>query len=247
MTGARTLPRGVDVPATRDVHERTEDARPHAAGQRGDGSAEGRGSAGPVSVLDSWRINARVTAFLVERLPDRVWPLSLPGAPRRTVRSVAVHLHNCRCLWLKSLGKGSGVATPGRVGRAEASQAEVLAALALSGDAVHRLLRAGLENGGTLPGVRSPFVFGAMPRDAVLFCAYALAHEAHHRGQLVAAARALGHRLAPAAVAGLWQWSSRLREVDATPVPGAASGDEIAAADRGRSRGVRSSPPRPAR
>jgi len=184
------------------------------------------------SVLNAWRINSRVTAFLVERLPAELWPLGLPGAPRRTVRSVAVHLHNCRCLWLNSLAQAPGIAGPRCVNRATASLAEVLAALARSADAVERLLRAGLENGGPFPGVKSPFIYGAMPRDAVLFCGYALSHEAHHRGQLVVAARALGHRLPPVAINGLWQWSSRLREATAIPLP---------ASDRG---GRRSRPPR---
>ena len=169
-------------------------------------------SARPESVLDAWRVNDRATAFLVERLPGELWGLSLPGAPRRTVRSVAVHLHNCRCLWMASLASGSGIAVPRRLGRAVATQAEVLAALGRSGEALCRLLRAGLENGGAFPGVPTRFVFGAMPRDVVLFCGYALAHEAHHRGQLVAAARALGHRLPASTVGGLWQWSARLRE-----------------------------------
>lgn len=164
------------------------------------------------SVLNAWLAGSRATAFLVERLPAELWPLGLPGAPRRTIRSVAVHLHNCRCLWLKSLGRETGIAIPRRVARGTASQAEVGEALAGSGDAVHRLLRIGLENGGAFPGATAPFVYGAMPRDAVLFCAYALSHEAHHRGQIVAAARALGHRLAPPTAAGLWQWSARLRE-----------------------------------
>jgi len=164
------------------------------------------------SILNAWRINSRVTAFLVEQLPADLWTLGLPGAPRRTVRSIAVHLHNCRCLWLNSLARASGIAVPRQVDRATASPAEVLAALALSADAVERLLHAGLANGGPFPGVKSPFIYGAMPRDAVLFCGYALSHEAHHRGQLVVAARALGHRLPPAAINGLWQWSSRLRE-----------------------------------
>lgn len=167
------------------------------------------------SVLDAWRVCSRATAFLVERLPSDLWPLGIPGAPRRTVRSLAVHLHDCRCLWMKSLAKETGVAIPRRVGRAAVSPDEVLAALALSSDAVGRLLQVGLENGGAFPGVSTRFVYGAMPRDAVLFCGYALSHEAHHRGQLVVAARALGHRLPSPTVGGLWQWSSRLREAAA--------------------------------
>ncbi len=169
------------------------------------------------SVLDAWLINSRTTAFLIERLPSDLWPLGLPGAPRRTVRSIAVHLHNCRCLWMNSLAKQSGISIPRRVARATATQAEVLAALALSGAALYRLLRVGLENGGAFPGVSAPFIYGAMPRNAVLFCGYALSHEAHHRGQLVVTARALGHRLQPPTISGLWQWSSRLREATTNP------------------------------
>ena len=169
------------------------------------------------SVLDAWRVGSRATAFLIERLPSDLWSLGLPGAPRRTVRSIAVHLHNCRCLWMNSLAKQSGVAIPRRVGRATVTQAEVLAALALSSDAVCRLLRVGLENGGVFPGVSTRFIYGAMPRDAVLFCGYALSHEAHHRGQLILTARALSHRLPPPTIGGLWQWSSRLREATANP------------------------------
>jgi len=164
------------------------------------------------SVSKAWRINCRATAFLVERLPAALWPLALPGAPRRTVRGMAVHLHDCRCLWMKSLARGTGIAVPRRLGRGDVGQADVLAALATSEEALQRLFEAAFWSGGRFPRVSSAFVYGAMPRDAVLFCGYALSHEAHHRGQLVLAARALGHRLPPETVQGLWQWSSRLRD-----------------------------------
>lgn len=167
------------------------------------------------SVSKAWHINCRATTFLVERLPDALWPLALPGAPRRTVRGMAVHLHDCRCLWMKSLARGSGVAVPASLGRGDVGQADVLAALATSEDALQRLFEVAFRSGGCFPGVASAFVYGAMPRDAVMFCGYALSHEAHHRGQLVLAARALGHRLPPETVQGLWQWSSRLRESEA--------------------------------
>jgi len=164
------------------------------------------------SLLDAWRICDRATALLVESLPDDAWPLALSSAPRRAVRNVAVHLHNCRGLWLKSLGQGAGIAAPANLDPKSATRARTVAALGRSGEAILRLLRAGIGNGGDFPGVASAFHYGAMPRNAFLFCAYALSHEAHHRGQLLVMARQLGHRLPQPVVNALWQWSSRLRE-----------------------------------
>jgi uncharacterized damage-inducible protein DinB len=50
------------------------------------------------------------------------------------------------------------------------------------------------------------------PTDLPHFVAYFVAHEAHHRGQLVLLARQLGYRLPGAVTAGLWQWIRRARE-----------------------------------
>jgi uncharacterized damage-inducible protein DinB len=50
------------------------------------------------------------------------------------------------------------------------------------------------------------------PTDLAHFLGYFVAHEAHHRGQLVMLARQLGHRLPPGVTGGLWQWSQRARE-----------------------------------
>jgi hypothetical protein len=64
----------------------------------------------------------------------------------------------------------------------------VLEGLAASEDAIDRLLPAGIATGGRFPGPGGPFVFGAIPRRATLFVAYAVSHESHHRGQIAAAA-----------------------------------------------------------
>jgi uncharacterized damage-inducible protein DinB len=44
------------------------------------------------------------------------------------------------------------------------------------------------------------------------FLCYFVAHEAHHRGQLIMLARQLGHRLPRDVENGLWQWKKRLKE-----------------------------------
>lgn len=164
------------------------------------------------AVLDAWRINDRATRFLVEHIPAKLWTGALPTSPRRTVRSIAVHIHNSRRMWIKGLGAGAGTSLPASVDRLKASPEEVSVALETSGARVLHLLEAGLENGGDFPGVSSRFIWGAWPRNVVLFLAYAVAHEAHHRGQVLVVARALDQRLPARVVSGLWQWSSRLRE-----------------------------------
>lgn len=155
-------------------------------------------------VLATWQTSSRVTAFLIESLPDEVWRAKIPGAPRRTVRMIAGHLHNCRCMWVKSLGKGHGLAVPLGVDRHRVSRRQLLAALTKSGRAIGELLEVGLANGGHLNGFSPP--------EVTHFLAYHVAHEGHHRGQIVMVARQLGHRLPAEVTNGLWQWSKRARE-----------------------------------
>lgn len=165
--------------------------------------------------MDAWAICANVTAFLVEGLPSDLWRLRLPGMSRRTVGSLCAHLHNSRAGWMNGFGTVHGVAAPARVTPATVTQGALVSALARSDARMRRLLRVGIEAGGVVPGVSSAFVWGATPRDVIRFVAYAVSHESHHRGQIVMVARQLGYRIPPRVVAGLWQWSSRLREARA--------------------------------
>lgn len=164
------------------------------------------------ALLDAWRINDRVTTFLVEQIPPELWRAALSRSPRRSVRSIAAHLHNSRCMWMKGLGGRAYLSIPAHVNRLTATPRAVSAALRRSGAQILRMLEAALANGGEFPHVSSRFVWGAWPRNATLFTAYAVSHEAHHRGQILLMARELGQRLPPPVVTGLWQWSSRLKE-----------------------------------
>ena len=163
-------------------------------------------------LLDAWRINDRVTTFLVERIPPELWDAALPRTPRRAIRNICAHLHNSRCSWMKGLAKGTGISIPARVAPSTATRRAVSSALRRSGLQMLHLIAAGLRNGGEFPHVSSPFVWGAWPRNVLLFLAYAVSHEAHHRGQILLIARELGRRFPPEVVGGLWQWSSRLKE-----------------------------------
>ena len=164
-----------------------------------------------VTLLDAWRTNSRVTAYLVEQLPAPLWTVAVPGAPRRTIRMIAGHLHNVRCSWLKTLGEEHGIRVPLSVDRRSVTRRELLPALRRSSRGIEALLELGLAAGGSIPPSKA-YVWRNLPLDVPHVLTYFVAHEGHHRGQIVMAARQVGQRLPEGTSAGLWQWNKRMQE-----------------------------------
>ena len=158
-------------------------------------------------LVAAWRTNDRATAYLIEHLPPEIWASDVPGAPRRTVRTIAGHLHNCRCTWIKSLGARHGVPAPPLVDLTSVRARDLLHALARSSEGIVSLLELGVANGGHVPRA----TWQNFPTDVEHFLSYFVAHEAHHRGQLCLIARQLGHRLPREVAAGVWQWTKLSR------------------------------------
>ena len=164
------------------------------------------------TILDAWKTNNRVTVFLVEHLPAELWEAKLPGAPRRTIRMLAGHIHNARCMWIKTLGQEHGSAVPRSVDRYKVKPKDLVAALERSGAGILGLLKFGIDRGGRIPA-SSSYVWRNLPLDVGHVLTYFVAHEAHHRGQIVMLGRQLGYRLPAEVTNGLWLWSKRAREV----------------------------------
>ena len=128
--------------------------------------------------------------------------------PRRTVRMVAGHLHNARCMWLRTLGRPHGIAVPPAVDRHRVTRSQLARALARSGRGIGQLLSLGIERGGRIPPTAA-YAWRNLSLDVTHVLTYFVAHEGHHRGQIVMAARQLGHRLPREVTNGLWQWRRR--------------------------------------
>ena len=163
------------------------------------------------TILAAWRTNHQVTVFLVSHLPTAVWAAPIPGAPRKTIRMLAGHLHNARCMWLKTLGRPHGIPVPSSVDRRKVSRRQLIAALNGSSRGIEALLRLGLRCGGKVPATPA-YVWRNLPLDVGHLLTYFVAHEGHHRGQIVLVARQIGSRLPAAVTGGLWQWTKRAVE-----------------------------------
>ena len=160
------------------------------------------------ALIAAWKTNNRVTMYLVENLPLELWSMIVPGMPRRTVGTIAAHIHNARCSWIRMIGGRHGVVVPKSVDARSVKPAGLLRALPRSSRGMLDLIELALARGGSIP----PAIWQNFPTDVVHFLNYFVAHEAHHRGQLCMLARQLGHRLPAEVTGGLWQWKQRSRE-----------------------------------
>lgn len=157
-------------------------------------------------LIATWRTSHNVTAFLVKNIPPEIWPEKVPGYPRRTIRHIAAHFHNTRCMWIKMIGASHGIAVPKKVAGTKVEKSEVLSALEKSSEGIIKIIRLGASTGRHIP----PAAWQNFPTDLVHFLSYFVAHEAHHRGQIVITARMLGYPLNERVMRGLWHWKDRV-------------------------------------
>jgi uncharacterized damage-inducible protein DinB len=157
------------------------------------------------TVLAPWRTNNQVTVFLIDHIPDSIWTATVPGVSRKTIAMISGHMHNMRCMWLETLGQPHGIAVPARVDRGRVGRRQLVVAFNRSSQAMEALLRLGCRHGGEIPATPK-YVWRNLSLDVGHVLTYFVAHEAHHRGQIVLAARQLGTRLPSDVTAGLWRW-----------------------------------------
>jgi uncharacterized damage-inducible protein DinB len=160
------------------------------------------------AIMAAWRTSHRATTYLVERIPPALWSAGVPGIPRLTVGMIAAHLHNSRCVWIRSIGGGHGVPAPRRVDVRRVRPKELLLALSRSSERMIDLIELGIARGGEVPRA----AWQNFPTDLEHFLSYFVAHEAHHRGQLIIVARQLGQRFPRGVTGGVWQWTKFARE-----------------------------------
>lgn len=149
-------------------------------------------------LLDTWEIHDRIHRYLL----DAIDPAGLSAQARtkgRTVGEQFAHIHGVRLMWLQSAAPDLADGLE-KVPKEQAADKDHLArVLEASGQAIRSLLERGLESGR---------IKGFKPHPTA-FLGYLVAHESHHRGQVVAALMQAGHPVSRKVGYGLWEWGVR--------------------------------------
>ena len=149
--------------------------------------------------LETWDIHHRINLYLL----DAIEPAHLQDVTASKGRSVGeqfAHLHNVRLMWLKSAASElSGKLQSFE--KAEAGNKKLLRqALNDSSAAIKKMLEKSLAGDGKIKGFK-PHV--------AAFLGYLIAHESHHRGQIILALKQSQHLPDKKILYGLWEWGVR--------------------------------------
>ena len=148
-------------------------------------------------LLEAWRTNNRINLFLLDHISDAGMKCTLSKRGGRDVARQFAHLHNVRVWQLdkraKELAKGLVVFET----KMTPSKPQLRDALALSSEAMEEFLR-GLVSG--VPKRRG------FKKGISTTLAYFVAHESHHRGNILLTLKECGHSVEPAVRMGICDW-----------------------------------------
>jgi uncharacterized damage-inducible protein DinB len=146
-------------------------------------------------LLEAWRLNNRINLFLIDGISAAGMRCTLSTRGGRDVARQFAHLHNVRWTWLyladPSLAKGVKKLNTTK----RPTNAQLKAAHTSSCEAIGRWLTRALDEGVKMKN------FAGGPAKAL---GYFLAHDAHHRGNILLTLKLSGHRVDTRTQYGIW-------------------------------------------
>jgi uncharacterized damage-inducible protein DinB len=148
-------------------------------------------------ILEAWRVNQRVNLRLIEGIDDEGMRCTLSKRGGRNVVRQFAHLHNNRIWHLqrraRALAEGAHVFDT----YDEPDRETLVGALEDSAGRIEELIRRAAAGA---DGVRT-FKRGLVP-----YVAYFIAHESHHRGNILLTLKQCGHPVEGKLRNSIWDW-----------------------------------------
>ena len=149
----------------------------------------------PAELIEAFEHSGAVSEYLVGAVPDEIWRTAPQSGRGRSIAAIAAHMQSVRRTFARMAGARS---TGASLGRRTVTRLQAQAALRASTGILAKAFAATFDSGRAR--------VKGQPRRAVNMLTYLMQHDAHHRGQITALARDLGHEFTQDDVMRIWGW-----------------------------------------
>lgn len=149
-------------------------------------------------LIDTWEISHRMNEYLLTGIREEYFA-DTASTKGRNVGQHFAHISNVRLMWVKAAAPELLDGLIKIEKETSITKKLLLDAFELSTKAISTIISKGLETGR---------VKGFKPHTEA-FVGYLVAHEAHHRGQVILVLKENGHMPDKKILYGLWEWGSR--------------------------------------
>ncbi len=151
-------------------------------------------------ILDAWQTNHRINLLLIDNISDAGMKCTLSTRGGRSVARQFAHLHTNRIWQLERRAKRLAVDLHKFATQDEPDRRELVEHHETSTEAIanfFQLVWAGAD------GVRT------FKKGLIVHLAYFVAHESHHRGNILLTLKQSGHAVDKQIRDGIWDWNRR--------------------------------------
>jgi uncharacterized damage-inducible protein DinB len=147
---------------------------------------------------EAWRTNNKIDLLFIELIDETDMNKTLSARGGRTVYEQLVHMHNVRMQWLDIAAKEVAKKYTPLSKNGPPNKELLFESFEESGKGIEALIDKSWEKGGKV----SSFKKGLIP-----FISYLIAHEGHHRGNILLTLKQSGVKIPDELKWGIWDWN----------------------------------------
>ncbi len=155
-------------------------------------------SAIELQIIETWRIHNRIMRLVIQNITEEALQASLSTRGGRDIARQLAHLHMVRVWRLEPFAKKLKIRLIAFEKGESPSRERLLEAFVQSGEVMEKYMQQAINNQGTVSNFR---------RGVVPMLGYYIAHEAHHRGNILLTMKQNGFKLPDSLKWNIWEWN----------------------------------------